>query len=270
MSATFYSIEKTCSVAGVAEALGDSSLQFEALTVIGIKSSGSNNSGLVFVRPAGSTSDAGPSTPDVPLHSQQHAGFEVRPGQTVTIPLPANVIANGSQFEVVADVAGEGVVVYYALSAGDAYSELETKIEVGLARLIEGISPSIASADIRTGLSEDEQSRNMIVCTVTGGSERIINTGLYDMQCKVTIKTHADQEDSNGSRISLNRHRMRTAYVRDLLSDPNTPQLIAGFVRHLGCIPNSIRDRRFSTSIEGMFYVSEVDFTITAAGDSVL
>lgn len=270
MSASFSSLLKTCVVAGVPEALGSSSVRFETLTVIGLNAEGVSNAGIVFVRPFGSVSDIGTPDPNTPPGSITHAGFEVRPRNTVTIPIPAGVISSADLWEVVADVAGDGVLAYYSGSNADYVGELETKLETAISRLIQSIAPSLAGADVRTGHSDDEITRNLIICQVTGGTEAVLNTGLYDMECVVTVKTHANQMDDDRNRVSLDWHRRRTAYVRDLFQDVNTPQVIAGFVRHLGCVRDSIRNRRFTSEIDGKFYSSQISFTITAAGDAII
>jgi len=249
MAAIFQNFYKTVAAAAVPEAIGAATVQFNAAIVTAAKSNTEANAGNVFLQYTSADGD--------------HVD-ELYPGNSIQILAPLNGIFNAAQFFVDVAVDGDGVLFTYLLADPKAFNDVELKTEAAMRKLVLTIAATIDDCSVTSGISDMERTGDNINCYVTGSTEAVHNTGLWSVQCGVTVRSRIKRDDK------LNKHRLRTAYVRDLFMDTQAADILSALERDFTACPRSIRERATENRIEGEFWVSELRFVMTACGSSLV
>jgi hypothetical protein len=213
------------------------------------KSETEDNAGVVTVQTV-ATNDAG--------------GVHLSPGQTPhQVFAPNNSTFNASQFWIDAAQAGDGVLFTYSLTSWKTWHAIESKLEEALVNLIETISATLDDCTVTAGLSDMARDGDSIHAEVTKAVEEVKDTGLWTCSVELWVQTPADGTDR------LERHRLRTAYVRDLFMDgDNTTQLLSVLCESgdLAVQQNSIKNRQLESTVHERKYVSKFSFEISCCG----
>lgn len=250
MSAILSSFYKTVASAATPEALGAATVLFNTGWFIAQKSATESNTGIVTVQ-FSSTNNAG-SLALYPSVSQR-------------------IIADGTSYftanQVYLDVAtaGDGVLFIYSLADWKAYHDAEGKLEQAMVALVETIALTIDDCSVTHGLDIAEKTGDNVHCVVESATELIHDTGLWQCEAKVIIQTPVDPPKGSTERgDQLTKHRLRTAYVRDLFMDgENTVQVLSSSVPGLTVQPRSMINRRLASSVNERKFISEFSFQIS-------
>lgn len=252
MSALFRSLYKTVAVPGTAEALGASTIQFNTGHFVGRKSDTESNTGRVFIR----------------FSAGAAGSVIIHPGVTEPIRSATDgAILNAAQFYVDAETAGDGVLFFYALADWKSFCAIESKIEDAVLKYLLTIGATLDDCSFTAGITDGERTADNVNVYCQGCNERIINTGNWDCQVVVQVRTAVGK---SGSDNRLDRHRLRTAYVRDIITDPDAEEIIGALSNSITVYEQSIREIRCEQRIEGRQWVSDINFTITASGSVLI
>ena len=247
MSAIFQSFYQTIDDTAEPEVLGLSSVQFNSAVFIGQKAKDTPNTSSVFV-------------------CYHNASFVVRPGVGESWNAPAESYADASQFEIRATVSGDGVLCVYTLADFKSFSDLEMSVEEAVRRYLLTIGATLDDCSFTTGITDDERTADNVNVYVSSATERIINSGVYD--CDTTVQVRS-QVAKSGDTNQLLRHRLRTAYVRDLITDPDAEQIISSLGHRLHVYDHSIREVTCEHNVEGRMWLAEMRFTLTASNSGI-
>jgi hypothetical protein len=241
MSAIFQSFYKTVTGAGVSEVLGASTIEFNVALFIGNKAKDTWNTSNVQVE-------------------LDEGSIIVAPGVGETWRAPAGSYTNASEFNVRPYVAGDGVLCVYSLADYKSFSDIELTVEEAIRKYLMTIGATLDDCSFTTGISTDERTSDNINVYVSGATERIINSGVWDCSVTVQVRSQVGKESEDNP---LDRHRLRTAYVRDLILEPEAEEWIASMHPRLSVYDDSIRDVTTDNSIEDRTWISDMMFTIT-------
>lgn len=252
MAAIFSSLFKTVNLAGTAEALGASTVQFNCGVFIGRKSATVANTGSVWIK-FSQPSSMGP--------------IEIYPDAAQPINAPASSVLDAGQLYVDAETSGDGVLFYYTLANDKSFNDIEGKVEDAIKAYLLTIGATLDDCSFTSGIDDQERTADNINVYCQNASERIINSGVFDCTVTVTVRTAvAPSGDAN----KLDRHRLRTAYARDLILEPDAEQIIGSLRGGLTVYEDSIREVVCESRPEGKQWVSEMRFTITVNGSDLL
>lgn len=235
--------------AGIPLVLGADTIRFNWGMFLPQKSATEDNAGPVTIQDV-ATNNAG--------------GVQLSPGQTPhQVFAPNNSDFNAAQFWIDAAQAGDGVLFVYSLSTWKTYHDIESKLEEALTNLIKTVAATLDDCSITAGLSDEARDGHNIHAVVDKAVEEVKDTGLWTCSVEIMIETPADDSEA------LQRHRLRTAYVRDLFMDgDNTAQLLSVLCEsgQLAVQQNSIRNRQLQSTIHERKYKSQFSFEISCCG----
>lgn len=249
MAALFTSFYKTVASTTVPEAIGAATVLFNSAIVTASKSETDLNAGNITLQNSG----------------VDNSGiWELYPGNSQQILAPLNSIFNAAQFFIDVTVAGDGVLFTYLLADPKAFNNIERKTERAMAAYVKTIAATIDDCSVTTGISDEERTKDNIHCYVSGSAESIHGTGLWDAQCQVTVRSRIQRDDK------LEKHSLRTAYVRDLFMDLQAPEVLSALERDFTAIPRSLRNKTTENRVDDPFWVTDFRFTLTVAGSSII
>ena len=101
---------------------------------------------------------------------------------------------------------------------GAPYNNIDTKVEAALSEVItDAISAATLSLTdhgvIRTGIDDDLTEENNVTCYVDAASESFAVSGVWEVNCIVSINTNLDATNA------LANHKSNVAKIRDLFMD---------------------------------------------------
>lgn len=242
MSAIFSSFFKTVASADTPEALGAATVLFNCAHFIGQKAEGTDNAGVVRI-------DTG------------SAAFEIYPGVGEAWTAPVQSYVTAAQFNVAVANDGDGVLCLYALADFKAFSDIESTIEDAFMRYLRCIGATLDDCSFTTGISQDERTEDNINVYCGRAERRGLDTGALDCAMTVQVRTAVGKA---GEENRLDRHRMRVAYVRDLVLDPDCTEIVSSVSHKLHVYANSVREIVAEQRIEGRQWVADLTFTCTA------
>lgn len=231
MSAIFQELVTPVPTAGTPVAMGGDAVKFNW----GMFYPAEGNTGNVAVRPAGGT------------------GWNyIQPGETPwSLPKStAGTVYSAADFEIDAAVDGEGVQLVYAFANPKTFSDIEMKLEAAMLAALQTLAQTIDDeCTFTTGLTDDAAGPDNVHCMVDSSEEEIHNSGLWRCQASVTVKTSVDSNSTEDLGTRMARHRLRTAYVRDLFLDQNIGGIMSALAPRLTIQPNGIMRRKLTSGI---------------------
>lgn len=254
MASIFLDLIKTVAAPGTPEALGASTVEFN----VGMIYPREDNTGLVRIKQA-SGGSAGQ--------------FILSPGQLPPhiIENPNHTVFNAAQFYIDADVADEGVRLVYSKAEFKTFHCIEMKLESAMRNYIQTIATTIDDCTITTGLSDEGQGRDNIHCLCDEAEEEEGLPGLWRCTATIFIKTDIGKPGEEASE-NLIKHRLRTAYVRDLFMDgDNTTQILGSLEPNFSVQDEGIVNRKITTALDkdANKYLSRMTFEVLCCGNQV-
>lgn len=245
MASIFSNFYVNTVTAGVPVVFGVATVQFNCALVSARRDATTENVGNVWIR----YSDTGSTGP-----------IELFPRGYHRIENKEPAIFNASQFYLVSATAGDGVLFTYALADHKTFNDIESKVEDAVKQYLLTIGATLDDCSFTSGIDDQERTADNINAYAGSASERIINSGVFDVTLTVTVRTGA------GKSGELAKHRLRTAYVRDLLMEPDAEEIIGSLCTNLTVYANSIRDVQCEQMVDGKQWVSTLRCVLTASG----
>lgn len=208
MSAVFKVVEVYVSALDEAVPLGGNHEKFNVLYLTGQHDDGNDNTANVVLQIVGS-----------------EGAYIIQPGETKLIRAPEKSFFRASQFTITGTVLGDGVQGHYTFATWASFNDIELKLEEALTRYISTIAASLGDdTSINPGITDQERLPESISCHVPEAVERIVDTGLWDCTAEIILRSPVD---GDGAHI---KHRLRTAYVRDLMMDSELCSILSSMV----------------------------------------
>ncbi len=252
MSAIFSSFYKNTVTAGTPVVLGASTIEFNSCLFFAQKADDTVNTGRIWIGDTTATA---------------RNGFEIWPGVSYSFVAPAQSIANAAQFYLDSEVSGDGVSCAYILADWKAFSDIESKIEEACKRYIWTIAATIDDCSVTCGITDDERTEDNVNAYVAETMERFHDSGQFDSRVTIQVRTNIGKA---GEQNRLQRHRLRTAYVRDLFMDVDAEATLSSLVPAFSVARSSIRNIQTAQRIEGRQWVSEMTFELLAVGSDYI
>jgi hypothetical protein len=145
---------------------------------------------------------------------------------------------------------------------GAPYNNIDTKVEAALAEVIsDAITAGTLSLTdygvLRTGIDDEIKEENCIICLVESAEEEIARSGIWAVQCTVTVYTNMD------AAAALANHKSNVAKVRDLFMDDALDTTLTATDESV--LVSGITSYKINNSTEERFAVGDVTFGIIAA-----
>lgn len=242
MASIFSSFYKIPTATDTAQALGASTVRFNAAVFIGQKAKDTNNAQRVFVE-VGSGS------------------LTIFPGGAETFTAPNQSYVTAADFNVKSQAAGDGVLCIYTLATDKTFSDIELTLEQAICRYLSTIAATLDDCSFTTGISPEERTADNINVHVTSATERTIGARNFDCEVTVQVRSQVGKVDENNR---YERHRLRTSYVRDMILADEAPDILASLQTSLH-VYDPLRDVTCTSSIEDRTWVSDITFTITVS-----
>jgi hypothetical protein len=194
----------------------------------------------------------------------------IQPGDRTIYPGVAETIASGpsildaSQFNVTTTTANDGFQFIYLLANPKAFNDIESKLELACVNYINTVATTMDDCSVTYGISDDEKTEHNINVHVSQANEHLVGSGLWNCTVSVEITTNAARSDM------LSRHRLRTAYVRDLFMDQDAEQIIAAFLTGLTIHEKSIRHFQCEQHIAARKWIANCTFEVIATGSDLV
>lgn len=251
MGAILSNFYKSVTTAGVRVVLGASTVQFNTGTLIAVRSATEENTGRVYLARAAAGGGV----------------EEVWPGASLMIAKERATILDASQFWLDAEVSGDGVLFVHGLADWKAFNDIESKVETAILRYLLTIGATLDDCSFTTGISADERTEDNVNVHCDAADERIQQSGNWDASVTVQVRS---QVGKSGENNRLDLHRLRTAYVRDLLMEPEAEDIIASLYNGLAVYANSIRDLHSENRVDGRQWLADLTFKMTVHGSNLL
>ena len=141
---------------------------------------------------------------------------------------------------------------------GAPYNNIDTKVEAALAEVITEASLSLTDYGVlRTGIDDEIKEENCIICLVESAEEEIARSGIWAVQCTVSVYTNMD------AAAALANHKSNVAKVRDLFMDDALDTTLTATDESI--LVSGITTYKINNSTEERFAVGDVTFGIIAA-----
>jgi hypothetical protein len=245
MSNILASLTKTVSVAGTGEVLGTSAVRFTRGQFLGYSAVDTPNTGDVHILQG----DGGPRIATIPT------------GQISILSAPENGFLSADILYVDADTNGDGVVFQYQMDSFKTWNNVESKLESAMRNICMTISARLHDVSFTTGFSVEKRSLPNVNCSVSGASERALNSGSWECAASVEVRSDTDEVDADVT------HSMRVAYIRDLFLDSMISELLSSAEPNF--FVQGVTDRQTNQSIDGRVFVSDLTMSVIAAGKNL-
>jgi len=141
---------------------------------------------------------------------------------------------------------------------GAPYNNIDTKVEAALAEVITEASLSLTDYGVlRTGIDDELKEENCIICLVESAEEEVARSGIWAVQCTVTVYTNMD------AAAALANHKSNVAKVRDLFMDDVLDATLTATDESI--LVSGITSYKINNSTEERFAVGDVTFGIIAS-----
>jgi hypothetical protein len=249
MSAIWGSIKRTITEPGKPFALGPSSERWHKMTITARKDENQSNGSNIYIY----------------AHSPDSAGIRLTPGETYEIRAPMESYFTSAQWFLDGQEREGGIVAFFTRAGWQTWNDIEFKVETALRKVIQTISTTMPDVKVTEGWTDEERQPNTIICSVTEASEAILETGIWACRCEIMVRSEWGKADQWA------KHRLRTAYARDVIMSTFLAEHMSAMVDNLTLINNSVSDREVTTESDPdtRHWISTLAFTIRACGSVI-
>ena len=148
---------------------------------------------------------------------------------------------------------------------GTPYNNIDTRLETALAEVLtESISGGLALVGhgvIITGLDDEVTEENRIICQVDSAEELNPQTGIWNVNCIISIFTNMDTTPSPGA---FSNHKSNVALTRDLFMDDALAATLTATDANI--IVSGITGYKVTNEIQDRFALGTISFGVIASG----